>query len=437
MPIVWLLVTLLLSGGVALGNTPPGKKVGTIRVTNATSVALTDKPVTLTRTKLGAAGDTGLFPLVMDENRRPVPVQLDDTDGDGRWDNLLMVADLPAKSSRTFKLNWIDTLTIFPTRARVRFGKRNSQYKAVQPLTSDTFYAHELPIRQGYQPYQTDGPTWENDKVGFRHYFDGRNAKDMFGKRTPAMSPNWVGLTATGAVVDNYHVLESWGRDVLPAGNTEGLSLGLGGLGLLLGDQPYRIGVLATDSTHTVESSRLQVLASGPLKAALSIDYHHWKPRPDRDYRLSERPVIWPGHYAYQNTVSIPKLQGDETLLVGLSHVATPKPVEVFKQDGWVALYTHDQQSYNREYWLGLAIIVPEAQYKGWSDSPAKGPVALTYYAKLGISANQPLTYYAVGGWELSDPGFRDAAYFKSYLQSFIQQLTTPVTITFSPDPGP
>ncbi len=430
MPFLSLLVTQLLLGGVTFGNTPPGKKSGKIRVAHSASFALTDKPVRLARKGLKISR----FPLLLSENGQVVPFQLDDTDGDGQWDELVWVMDLPAKASRTLTLQDVDTLTTFPTRARVRFGKRTSQYTAVQPLTEDTFYAHELPIRQGYQPYQTDGPTWENDKAGFRHYFDGRNAKDLFGKRTPTPSPDWVGLTATGAVVDNYHVLESWGRDVLPAGNTEGLSLGLGGVGLLIGDQPYRIGVMATDSTHTVESSRLRVLGSGPLKAALAIDYNHWRPRPDRDYQLRERPVIWPGHYAYQNTVSMPDVNGDETLIIGLPRVATTKPVEVLKQDGWVALYTHDQQSYNREYWLGLAILVPEAQYRGWAESPTKGPVALTYYAKMSLSANVPLTYYAVGGWELSDPGFLDVAYFKRYLQTFIRQLTTPVTVTFSPD---
>lgn len=436
---VWLPITLLLLGGVAFGYGPPGKKTGTILVKNPTALALTDKPVRLARKVLGIVPASKLFPVLLDEKQKPVPFQLDDTDGDGQWDELFWLMDLPAKVSRTLTVQEVDTLTVttdrtFPTRARVRFGKRNSQYEPVQPLTSDTFYAHELPVRRGYQPYQTDGPTWENDKVGFRHYFDGRNAKDLFGKRTAAMSPDSVGLTPTGAVVDNYHVLRDWGRDVLPVGDAHGLSLGIGGVGLLIGDQLCRIGVLATDSVHTVESTRLQTLASGPLKAALQIDYHHWKPRPDRDYRLTEKPAIWPGMYAYQNTVSVSGLKGDETLIIGLPHVATSKPVEEIRQDGWVALFTHDQQSYNREYWLGLAILVPEAQYRGCADSPTKGSVALSYYAKLSLSAHQPLTYYAVGGWELADAGFRDPAYFRQYLRQFIRQQSTSILVTFSPN---
>jgi len=53
----------------------------------------------------------------------------------------------------------------------------------VSPTTAATFYPNMLPAKTGYEPCQTDGPTWKKDKVGFRHYFDGRNSKDLFGKR--------------------------------------------------------------------------------------------------------------------------------------------------------------------------------------------------------------------------------------------------------------
>ena len=432
-PTIAFIVASLWSVNSFTGNSSP-PFLGNIRLTNATSVSLVAKPVTISRHQFGQLRGQRSFPLLIDEANRLIPFQLDDTDRDGNWDKLFLVVDIPPKATRTLKLSWIDTLTRFPVAACVRFGKRTSQYMPVKPMQSDTFYAHQLPILLGYQPYQTDGPTWENDKVGFRHYFDGRNAKDLFGKRVATMIPDQVGLTVTGAVEDNYHVLRDWGRDVLPVGNAEGLSLGLGGVGLLIGDQPYRIGVMATDSTHTIDHSVLHVQASGPLKATLELVYNHWKPRPDRDYQLSEQPTIWPGMYAYQNTVTASTLNGDETLLIGLSKVATDKPVQVFRQAGWVVLYTHDQQSYNREYWLGLAIIVPEKQYLGWGQAPLKGPFALSYFAKLAFQPRQPLTYYAVGCWELADTGFRDETYFKNYLIELTQQLSTPVTVIFLPE---
>ncbi|WP_185155608.1 DUF4861 family protein [Rudanella paleaurantiibacter] len=429
-----LLILLLLTGGVTSVPTPPGKKIGTLQVSNASAVGLTQKAVRLGRKVLGLAPNTRLYPVLLDETGQLIPAQLDDTDADGQWDELFWVMDIPAKTSRKLMVQLVDTLPVYPNQVRVRFGKRSSAYTPVRPLTEDTFYAHELPIRQGYQPYQTDGPTWENDKVGFRHYFDGRNAKDLFGKRSPALSPDSVGLTPTRAVVDNYHVLRDWGRDVLPVGNAEGLSLGLGGVGLQIGNELYRVGVMATDSVHTVESSRLRVLASGPVRAALELDHRNWKPRPDRDYRLVEQPTIWPGMYAYQNTVQVHNLQGDETLLIGLPRVATPKSVEQLQTDDWVALFTHDKQSYNREHWLGLAIVVPRSLFEGVGEAPAKGPVALSYYARLNARAGKPLTYYALGSWELSDPGFRDPAYFREYLRQFMQQIAQPVAVKMIPN---
>ena len=60
---------------------------------------------------------------------------------------------------------------------------------AVAPATEEVLPANEVYKALGYQRYQTDGPSWENDKVGFRHYLDGRNSKDVFGKKTPPPSP--------------------------------------------------------------------------------------------------------------------------------------------------------------------------------------------------------------------------------------------------------
>lgn len=118
----------------------------------------------------------------------------------------------------------------------MRFGVRSSMEGKVQPATSDTFYAHELPGVMGYQPYQTDGPSWENDKVGFRHYLDERNSKDVFGKKVSCMSPDSVGINQEGVTEDNYHVMEEWGRDILAVGN----SVGIGGIALMIWDSLNR-----------------------------------------------------------------------------------------------------------------------------------------------------------------------------------------------------
>lgn len=91
------------------------------------------------------------------------------------------MADVPAKTTRRVRLTWVNEPPVYAMKTSIRFGKRSAKNAPVEPKTSDTFYASQLLKLIGYQSYQTDGPTWENDKVAFRHYFDGRNAKDLFG----------------------------------------------------------------------------------------------------------------------------------------------------------------------------------------------------------------------------------------------------------------
>ncbi|MEA5403227.1 DUF4861 family protein [Arcicella sp. DC2W] len=400
-----------------------------IMLANQSNTDLVEKPVSIATKRFQSKINKHLFPQIFDKKGKEIPSQLNDLDGDGQFDELFFVADIPQKSSVKLSLKWTNNQPSYPIKTSVRFGKRSSKNTPVEPKTSDTFYANQLPKIIGYQPYQTDGPSWENDKVAFRHYFDGRNAKDLFGKRTSAISPENVGISETGAVQDNYHVLKDWGRDILPAGNAEGLSVGLGGVGLLINNQLYRVGVTANDTVHNVEATDFKIVSEGTVKSQISLDYHNWKPTIDRTYQLSEKPTIWPGMYAYQNTVKLSGLKGDETVVIGLSKVATNHPVTEIKQGKFVALYTHDAQSYNKEFIIGLAIIVPAEVYQGYGESPKTGSFALSYYAKLDLKNNSNLRYYAVGAWELADECFKTEKCFEDYLKKLMAQLNTEVSI--------
>ena len=395
----------------------------TIILKNKSSVALKDKAIIITKASLKKVDD-GKFPLILSAKGDTIASQFDDVDGDKKWDELFFVIDLKAKQKIQLSLHWVNFVPAFTKRTSVRFGKRTSANTPVKSLYADTAYMDEMPKKIGYQPYQTDGPSWENDKVGFRHYFDGRNAKDLFGKRVPWMSPENVGLTAQGAVVDNYHVLKDWGRDILPVGN----SIGLGGIALLVKDSLARLGVTVNDTRNNVENTAFHIFSEGPVRSILNFRYTNWKTM-GRTYQVSETPKIWPGMYAYQNTVRVSGLKGDETLLVGLPDVANDNPLKELKVGDWAILYTHDKQSYNKEFWLGLALLVPEKNYLGSIDAPLTGNLTSSFLAKLKISEQKPVTYYAVAGWELSDPGFIDPNYFKNYLVNLTNQLSAKVKV--------
>ncbi|MBD8489783.1 DUF4861 domain-containing protein [Echinicola sp. CAU 1574] len=423
----WMLCTTILMGS-ACNPAEEGDETVNFTVENNAELALTDKPLVLKRTAIPGVDDhEGKFPLII-SGRDTIPAQWDDMDGDGIWDEVFMVMDFSAKEKKKLQLAWVAEKPKFPARTSVRFGLREGADIPVHTAQSDTLPADGLPKSVGYQPYQTDGPSWENDKVGFRHYFDGRNAKDLFGKKTSQMSPEDVGINSQGAVEDNYHVMEDWGRDILAVGN----SVGLGGVALMIDGEPARLGVTVNDSINNVENSVFQIIEEGPVRSIIQYDYLNWETH-DRSYDVQEVSTIWPGMYAYKNEVSVKGLKGDEELLIGLVNINNDMDLaEIEVNDEWVVLLTHDQQSYEKEWWLGMALILPKSIYQGFSEAPESGDLSNSYLAKLTIEEGQSVAYYAVAGWELSDEQFADREYFKSYVVDLVNQLTAEVEVAWA-----
>jgi len=401
-------------------------KASSIELSNTSDLALTDKAISIERTQLTNIPEGEIFPLVIASNGDTIASQLDDLNEDQNWDELFFVVNLAPNEKATYTLQWVNQQPGYTVRTSARFGKRSSAETPVEPATSEILPANEIYKSLGYQRYQTDGPSWENDKIGFRHYLDGRNAKDLFGKRAAFMSPENVGINAKGEVEDNYHVMADWGRDILAVGN----SVGIGGYALIAGDSLVRLGVTLNDSINNVQKTIFQITNEGPVKSTLSYRYENWHPL-NRSYNVDETTAIWPGLYAYQNTVKFSGLQDDETLAVGLVNINDQNPLEEIPvNDEWMVLLTHDQQTYNREWWLGLAIIVPRDLYEGYTEAPKTGQLTNTFLAKLKVENDKPVTYYAAAGWELSDENFKNADFFRNYIVKLVQQLSAKVDVS-------
>lgn len=133
---------------------------------------------------------------------------------------------------------------------RVRENADNA-YTSVTQFTVPA--SHE--IGDGMMPYE--GVGWENGKVGYRLYLDGRLVSDIFGKQTS--EPALGGIAEYGS----YHELAPWGMDVLKVGP----SLGIGGLGLMRGNQPEQFGTVPELSATVTETGgatgRFTITAGG------------------------------------------------------------------------------------------------------------------------------------------------------------------------------
>ena len=398
-----------------------------ITLKNTSELVVPQKAITIKRSQLSVKETGTVYPILIYKNDT-IPAQLNDLDGDGKWDELFLVTDFTPSEKKIVALKWSLTDPKFPIKTSARFGKREAKNLPVKPATEEVLMANEVHKALGFQRYQTDGPTWENDKVGFRHYLDGRNSKDVFGKKIPAITPEDVGINSKGAVEDNYHVMYDWGRDIFPVGN----SAGLGGYALLINDQINRLGILGTDTVNNVEKTTFKIVSEGPVNSVLSYKYQNWEASGNK-YQVEETSSIWPGMYGYKNTVKIDGIKGKETFLAAISNLNNKNPLQVVDAGDWVCLIQHDYLTYERTWILGTAILVPKKLYQGYFEAPKTGKLTDSYLAKLAIENNKEISYYAIAGWELSaDKNFKDSAYFSNYVTTLAKQLSAKINVEVS-----
>jgi hypothetical protein len=392
---------------------------------NTSDIALPQKAVEIKRSALPFVKNENNFPIVLFQ-KDTIPAQVNDLDGDGKWDEIFMVADFTSKEKKELILKWSETDPKFTKRTSARFGKRAGKNEPVKPATEEIMPANEVHTALGYQRYQTDGPSWENDKVGFRHYLDGRNAKDVFGKKIPAITPEDVGINSKGGVEDNYHQMYDWGRDIFPVGN----SAGLGGYALLVNNEIKRLGITTKEPLNNIETTTFKIVSEGPENSVLSYNYRNWDIN-GKMYQVLETTSIWPGMYGFKNTVVVNGLQGNEMFLAALSNINNTNPLQVIESGDFVCMMQHGHLTYEKQWILGTAIIVPKNIYKGYIEAPKTGQLTDSYLAKLTVKNNEPINYYAVAGWELSaDANFKDAAYFTKYVTNLAKQLSAEIAIT-------
>ncbi len=124
-------------------------------------------------------------------------------------------------------------------RAAIDIGDLRDGGRAVQSITMPDGYV------KGDKVIAYEGPGWESDRVAYRLYLDGRNAVDIFGKRTPELVLSKVGRG------DDYHTMAEWGMDILKVGN----SLGAGGFGVLRDGKATQIGDAAGYSAEVISDT--------------------------------------------------------------------------------------------------------------------------------------------------------------------------------------
>jgi len=396
------------------------KRIGKERliVENSSSVEQKDAPITVRREKIenkfGRPVALSETVLLQNEQGDTIPSQLDDLDGDEKWEELSFVHDFDPESRDTLSMQLIDTSQApdYEARTNIRFVTLEEPGKEIQE-------AERLEYEQAgdrKDVYQMEGPAWENDRVGFRNYFDPRNTIDVFGKTTDEMALDDAGIRG-----QNYSQMDNWGMDILETGR----SLGAGAIGLKIRDTLVRIGPEGQGSFTRV--------FEGPVRSRLRLTYEDIVVY-GNTYKVTHNITIWPGTYGYKGEVNVQRAEETdypEQLIIGLVNKEVDSLTIREPNDQYLALVTHNKQAVEGGY-LGLGLLLEQDNFIASGTTPVSAEKATgivdTYYSIMDLS-EQTITYHMYAGWEKSAQKFASEEEFVNYVEHQAEKFTTPVEV--------
>ena len=388
----------------------------TIVFKNKLDIERKDAPVTLSKEDLLKKVDSlsvNEVVVLADTTGMIIPFQLDDSNNDGEWDEYNTTLHFEANEVKTLDLKVIreDQIPDFEQHTNIRFGigksKENVNEVASYERTGD-------PREKDSLFFQMEGPAWENDKVGFRIYFDPRNGIDIFGKTTAEMTLDKVGLKT------NYHEIADWGMDVLKVGS----SLGAGSIAIEKDGKLQRV----SGTEHT----KFTIVKEGPVKSTFELVFSNTILDKDT-ITITHRIDIWKGQWGYQSTVTASNESKNTNLVTGIVNLK-PNTMQSLSESNFTAITTYGQQSENKDL-LGMAVIAKQDSYSKQSNAPDdskdENDVTKTYLVYLKNLSPKPTIFYFLTGWEKSDVSFSTPDGFATVVSNYMKELANPIEVIY------
>jgi len=275
---------------------------------------------------------------------------------------------------------------------------------------------------------QGESVSWENDKMGFRNYFDCRNVKDLFGKLKPGLIIDKIHTPE----IPDYHKLSDWGMDVLHCGS----SVGSGGLAMLEADSLYRLG--------STEGYEYQKVIEGPVRSVFDLKYTGWKVA-GQNLTAVERISVYPGKYWFQSDVSVSGFSGEKQIVTGIvTSLLKNDPVDFEANSAYRSIATLDKQSLNNDE-LGMAVLLKRDEvtkvartsnidfyslgYKTVDEKKFSNVISQTYYVAQKINPDAPARHYFFAVWGLENEKWKSIDNFKAYISAQADLLNNPIQL--------
>lgn len=343
--------------------------------------------------------------VVMDGDKF-VPVQLDDLDLNSKYDELVFVSDIPAKSSKTFLIKTTKEKRIYTplVHAQMMLNDYNHRFPQISSLTVPGI------TKSGdiYDALYHHGPAFESELVGFRVYFDNRQSIDIYGKKYQRME-----LAETNFYTTVEQKNNGYGCDILWAGTSIGL-------GSFRGWSENKYVTL-----DSVESRTGSILAYGPVRTVVEFKDKDWIIN-GHVLNVRQRYVLYSGHRDVNVTVNI---EGDVNNMLFCTGVQKLEKNNVgFVSDcglaaSWGSNFPDKNDTINNKIeTLGLGINVPKKfVYKTEEE--------INNYLILLSPKHNILDYNIVFFSEKEEKGMRGSEKWFEYLKEWKEGLNAPCKV--------
>ena len=362
-----------------------------VTVENTSQERFTDHPVSVDLSQYSSVRGA-----IVKYGNEVVPSQLDDMDGDGRYDELFFLADVGKKEKRRYDITLLseEDTTRYQPRVYVELMLTN---KKVKSENHQDLYISHLTVDRGVNPYwmlHHHGAAFENELVAYRIYFDHRQTVDIYGKYREGLE-----LRATQFYPDSLQKASGYGDDVLWVGQT----LGLGTLRGWDGSAPTMLS--------DVERRSQRIVSRGPLRTIVEVKDDGWVVAPGLPpIDMTTRYILIAGHRECRVDVSFSRPALGLPLSTGIINVKNSE--EYSDHHGLRGCWgtdwpvsAKDSVGHKRET-VGLGICLPEsvvlseepATKDNYAYSLSVGGSHFTYYITFG-SDNETFGYHSAEAW--------------------------------------
>lgn len=337
-----------------------------------------------------------------------IPFQANDDNGDGLAETYALLLDFAAgeeKSIQLLELAEGEKMPTFPKRTQAEIShKINGHWEDREYIDGEFQNVDHLRVPPEHTDHswfiRYEGPGWESDLVGYRFYLDWRNATDIFGKKTPEMVLQHVGLDG----FDSYHEPSDWGMDVLKVG----ASLGVGALGTWLGDKALRV--------ETTDSLSCTILENGVVESKILTNYFGWQVG-DVKTDLTSVLSIHAGSRLSRQDITLS--QALPNICTGIVKHPEGKLLQGEKGE-WAYLATWGAQSLAEDN-LGMAVLYRKVDVQETTEDEHSHVVVLT-------PKDLQLTYYFLATWEQEPNAIKTEEAFVDYLNGVLIELSSPLS---------